>query len=123
MSQANKAEIVRKLFDAYRARQRSVIEELLADDFTFTSPYDDAIDKKTYFERCWPNHDRIREHDIERIFEQGEAAFVTYRMVTKKGDEFRNTEFFRFAGDRLKSVDVYFGASYRDGVFQKQKES
>ena len=32
----------------------------------------------------------------------------------------RNTEFFRFAGDRVKSIDVYFGASYRDGRFVKK---
>ena len=46
---------------------------------------------------------------------------MTYRLVTKNGDEFRNTEFFRFDGDWLKHVDVYFGASYRDGVFVKEK--
>ena len=47
---------------------------------------------------------------------------MTYRVVTKAGDEFRNTEFFVFEGDRIKSIDVYFGASCRGGVFQKQKE-
>ena len=97
------------------------MEDGLAEDFTFTSPYDDAIDKKTYFDRCWPNSERIAEQEIERIFEQGEEAFVTYRVVNTDGDEFRNTEFFRFDGGRLKHVNVYFGASYRDGKFVKEK--
>jgi ketosteroid isomerase-like protein len=116
-----KSDLIRKYFAAYKTKDRKVMEDGLAEDFTFTSPYDDAIDRKTYFERCWPNSERIAEQEIERIFEQGEAAYVTYRLVTKSGDEFRNTEFFRFDGDRLKHVDVYFGASYRDGKFVKEK--
>ena len=44
------------------------------------------------------------------------------RVVTAKGETFRNTEFFVFAGDRVKSIDVYFGASYRGGKFVRQKE-
>ena len=87
----------------------------------FTSPYDDAIDKATYFERCWPNSERIESNDVERIFEHGDEAFVTYRVRQREGEEFRNTEFFMFEGDRVKSIDVYFGATYRDGVFVKQK--
>jgi hypothetical protein len=116
-----KPDIIRTVFAAYRDQNRKVVEDALADDFTFTSPYDDAIDKAAYFERCWPNSARIREQEIERIFAQGNEAFVTYRMVNREGDAFRNTEFFVFAGDRIKSIDVYFGASYRDGVFVKQQ--
>ena len=118
---ATKPDIIRAVFAAYKDKKRKVVEDALADDFTFTSPYDDAIDKATYFARCWPNSGRIRDQDIERIFAQGEQAYVTYRMVNLDGDEFRNTEFFVFEGDRIRSIDVYFGASYRDGVFVKQK--
>ena len=46
--------------------------------------------------------------------------FVTYRCVAKGGKSFRNTEFFSFAGDRIKRIEVYFGATYQDGVFVKQ---
>ena len=44
---------------------------------------------------------------------------MTYRVRTKAGDEFRNTEFFVFAGDRIKSIDVYFGVNYRDGALSE----
>jgi ketosteroid isomerase-like protein len=119
----NKSDLVRKVFAAYRERNRKAVEDAFADDFTFTSPYDDAIDKAAYFERCWPvSVSGQMTNEVERIFTEGEAAFVTYRVVTTKGDEFRNTELFVFEGDRVKSIDVYFGASYRDGVFQKKKE-
>ena len=55
----SKAELIRGYFAAYGSGDRKVIEDGFADDFTFTSPYDDAIDKATYFERCWPNNERM----------------------------------------------------------------
>jgi ketosteroid isomerase-like protein len=113
----SKASLIRSYFDAYKRKDREFIENALTDDFTFTSPYDDAIDKATYFERCWPNSETIREYEIEKIFEEGEEAFALYRAATTDGKEFRNTEFFRFRGDRLASVEVFFGATYRHGRF------
>ena len=38
----------------------------------------------------------------------------------KAGSDFRNTEFFVFEGDRVKRIEVYFGAAYDNGVFVKQ---
>ena len=61
-------------------------------------------------------------HELERIFVEGDEAFVTYRCVAKSGKTFRNTEFFAFAGDRIKSIDVYFGAAYQNGAFVRQTE-
>jgi ketosteroid isomerase-like protein len=118
---SDKTDIIRRLFAAYKVKDRSLLEGLLADNLRFTSPYDDGIDKTTYFERCWPNSLTIRENVIERIFEQGDEAFVTYKCVAADGKEFRNTEFFVFAGDKVKSIDVYFGAAYKDGVFVRQQ--
>jgi ketosteroid isomerase-like protein len=120
MADARKAEIIRKLFAAYLANDRKAVEAAFTDDFRFTSPYDDEIDKATYFERCWRVPDWIELQTLETIMVEGEAAFVTYRCVAKGGKSFRNTEFFRFEGDRIRRIDVYFGATYQDGVFVKQ---
>lgn len=117
---AEKTRIVRDLFAAYLRNDRAAVEDAFADDFRFTSPFDDAIDKATYFARCWRVSDWIAEHDLERIVVDGDTAFVTYRCVAKDGKSFRNTEIFGFDGDRIRSIDVYFGASYKNGVFQKQ---
>jgi ketosteroid isomerase-like protein len=122
MPSADKAEIVRALFAAYLANDRKFVEDTLAEDFRFTSPYDDNIDKATYFERCWRNSDWIERHDLERILVEDDAAFVTYHCHAKGGRSFRNTEFFSFAGDRIKRIDVYFGATYQDGAFVKQPQ-
>ena len=48
---------------------------------------------------------------------EGDKAFVTYRCATANGKSYRNTEFLTFSGERIASVNVYFGAAYQDGVF------
>ena len=128
MASTSRADMIRAIFAAYLANDRKFVENALGDDFRFTSPYDDHIDKPTYFERCWKNSGWIERHELERIFVEGDEAFVTYRCVAKgdgKGDSkdgrtFRNTEFFVFEGDKVKRIDVYFGAAYDNGAFVKQ---
>jgi ketosteroid isomerase-like protein len=116
LNDAARSDAVRSSFGAYESEDRDAAELLLADDFTFTSPNDDNIDRATYFERCWPQNDAAREQTIEKIVVEGDKAFVTYTCATGNGKSFRNTEFFTFAGERIASVDVYFGAAYQDGV-------
>jgi ketosteroid isomerase-like protein len=123
MSGQTKAEIIRALFAAYLSNDRKAVEAAFTDDFRFTSAYDDEIDKPTYFVRCWRVTDWIERHELERIFVEGDEAFVTYRCVAKGGKSFRNTEFFSFEGDKIKRIDVYFGATYQDGVFVRPNES
>ncbi|MER8651294.1 nuclear transport factor 2 family protein [Mesorhizobium sp. C416B] len=119
----SRAELIRGYFSAYQANNKAAVAAVLADDFTFTSPYDDAIERATYFERCWPDSPAFNSIVIERICEDEDAAFVLYRCETAGGKTFRNTELHLFHDDRLRAVEVYFGASYRDGVFVAQKPS
>jgi ketosteroid isomerase-like protein len=123
MSNRDRAEIIRALFAAYLTNDRKAVEDAFTDDFRFTSPYDDEIDKATYFARCWRVADWIERHELEKILVDGDEAFVIYKCLTKSGKQFRNTEFFRFGGDKIKRIDVYFGAPYQDGVFVRQSES
>lgn len=120
MSDLEKEKIIRALFAAYLTDNREAVEDVFAADFRFTSPYDDRIDKRTYFERCWRSSNWIERHELERIFVQGDKAFVTYECVAKGGKSFRNTEFLEFENDKIKRIDVYFGATYQDGAFVKQ---
>ena len=123
MSGQTKAKIIRALFAVYLSNNRKAVEDAFTDDFRFTSPYDDEIDKGTYFVRCWRVTDWIEQHELERIFVEGDGAFVTYKCVAKGGKSFRNTEFFRFEGDKIKRIDVYFGATYQNGAFVRQSEN
>jgi ketosteroid isomerase-like protein len=120
MASTSRADLIRAIFAAYLSDDRTIVEGAFSDDFRFTSPYDDNIDKPTYFERCWRGSDWIERHELERIFVEGDEAFVTYRCVAKGGKTFRNTEFFVFERDKVKRIDVYFGATYDNGAFVKQ---
>jgi len=47
--------IARACLQAYADKDRATIEALIDDDFHFTSPLDNALDRATYFKICWPN--------------------------------------------------------------------
>jgi ketosteroid isomerase-like protein len=119
----SRSDTVRAIFAAYLAGDRQAVEDRLSEDFRFTSPYDDEIDKATYFERCWRGSDWIERHQLEKIVADGDEVFVTYQCVAKGGKRFRNTEFFSFRGDKVKRIDVYFGATYENGAFVRQPAS
>jgi len=104
-------DLVLSIFAAYRTGDEKAGAALLSEDFTFTSPRDDRIDKATYFQRCWANRDKIRSHRIEKLFVSENEAFVRYECELTTGARFRNTEFFRIENHRIKEVEVYFGAS------------
>jgi ketosteroid isomerase-like protein len=120
---SDKKNIIRAVFAAYIANDRKAVEDALTVDFRFTSPYDDRIDKTTYFLRCWRNTGWIERHELEKILVDGDQAFVTYQCTAKGGKSFRNTEFFGFEGDKIKRIDVYFGATYQNGAFVRQSEN
>src|SRR5262249_4460194 len=102
------ASLVRQAFEAYLKKDRSLIEPILADEFRFTSPYDDHIDRQTYFERCWPNSHAMKSFREVELIARGEAAFVLYEAAFGDKPAVRNTEFFRARDGRLISVEVYF---------------
>ncbi len=109
--------LVRAYFKAFGERNREALEALLADDFRFTSPYAEAIDRTAFFEQCWPYGDNHKSHSIERIVPDSDTAFVTYLLTRKDGTASRNTEYFAARNGKLTGIDVYFGANYVDGEF------
>jgi ketosteroid isomerase-like protein len=102
-------QLVRDTYVAYQSGDRSVVEELLADDFVFYSPPDPGIDRATYFERCWPNSETTDAFEFKRLIEAGDEVVVTYELTKTDGRRFRNTEIFGFDGDLINRVEVYFG--------------
>ncbi|MGZ5118526.1 MAG: nuclear transport factor 2 family protein [Burkholderiales bacterium] len=119
MESSKVSDLVRKYFAAYESKDRKVVEDTLSDSFTFTSPYDDHIGRRTYFDRCWSNSDKIRAIHIEKLVERGDDVFVLYTCELTTGTTFRNTEYLRFEGGKLREVEVYFG-SLPQGVVREE---
>jgi ketosteroid isomerase-like protein len=105
----DRLKLVRDAYGAYESGDRGVIEELLSDDLTFYSPTDVGIDRGTYFDRCWPNAERLEAFEFQRLVEAGDEVVVTYEARRTDGDRFRNTEVLTFEGDKIRKVEVYFG--------------
>jgi ketosteroid isomerase-like protein len=105
------ADRVRSAFHAYETAERSEIEPLLTDDFTFTSPYDDHINRTTYFARCWPSAGTFEPYQLHQVVVDGDACLVVYTGRRKQGGAFHNVERWQFRGDQISAVEVFFGLS------------
>jgi ketosteroid isomerase-like protein len=106
---ADRLELVREAYAAFRDDDRDAIELLLGDGFTFFSPPDPGLDRAGFFERCWPNAGGVTAFEFERLVEAGDDVFVTYEATRTDGTRFRNTEVFAFDGEQIARQEVYFG--------------
>ncbi|HEX4383243.1 MAG TPA: nuclear transport factor 2 family protein [Myxococcales bacterium] len=113
-------EVVRAFYRAYRARERDEVGRLMAPEFRFTSPYDDAIDRETWFERCWAPGDQQQDFQIERCVASEDAVYMTYKVAVGGGKSFRNTELHRVRDGLVASVHVFFGETFSNGKFAAQ---
>jgi ketosteroid isomerase-like protein len=108
-------ELAKAYYRAYERYDRTFMEEHLAADFTFTSPFDDHIDRAAYFERCWPKQPLHQKFDFVTVMQDGDTVFVAYDCTmhipnaTHSAARFRNAELMTFQNGKLKSVDVFFG--------------
>jgi ketosteroid isomerase-like protein len=101
--------LARACYQAYEQKDRSKLEALLADDFHFTSPIDNALDRATYFAVCWPNSRSLEKLDWICSATDGERVFVVYEGQTNDGKRFRNSEVHTVRGEKIVSTEVYFG--------------
>lgn len=102
--------IVREYYTAYEKKDWRMLESILADTFTFTSPAgDDHINLKVYKERCWPNSANTAKFEIQNILISGDVAFVCYNGHTNDGKVFRNAERFILKGGKITENECFFG--------------
>lgn len=106
----NPTDVVRAAFRHYGTQDREAAFALYADDFTFTSPQDDHIDKATYFERCFPTADRFTEQRLLHVTPVDEdLVFVHYEYELTSGDRYRNMEAITVRDGLIRDVRVFFG--------------
>jgi ketosteroid isomerase-like protein len=103
-------EIVREMFDSYMKQDRERAERLIADDFTFTSPQDDHIDRAAFFERCFPTTERLERQELRYVVPtDGDDVFVMYDYVLKTGEYHRNVELLTVRDSQVVETQVFFG--------------
>jgi len=103
-------DIVRTMFEAYLAKDQRTAVELLADDFVFSSPHDDHIDKTAFMQRCFPTAARLVSQEIielAAVIDDGVFIMDEYELET--GERHRNAEFITVRGGKLVETQVFFG--------------
>jgi ketosteroid isomerase-like protein len=109
----NNETFIRSYFSGWEKNDWNLVESLLADDFTFTSPNDDDhIDKRRYKRKCWPSAPTFERFNIEKVIENDAEAFAKYEAWTTDGKSFRNAEYFRFRDGKIEEIQVFFGVPH-----------
>jgi len=104
------ADIVRAVFDAYLGQDREAEDRLLGDEFVFTSPQDDHIDKAAFFERCFPTADRLITQEMLYVVPAGDDdVFAMYEYELTTGERHRNVELLTVRDGQVVDTQVFFG--------------
>ena len=111
------SDLVKSYFKAYEMKEKEALNNLLREDFTFSSPVDKQINRDVYFERCWPSSRDIHTYHIQNLFTDENEAVIRYECELNSGVTFQNMEFFRFAGNKIKDIVVYFGFDTKQDTF------
>jgi hypothetical protein len=90
--------IARSVYQAYVSKDRAAIEGLISDEFHFTNPLDNRIERATSFERCGPNSQDIRGFDLIRLVPVNDQVVVIYVGMNPDGRRFQNTELLTVRG-------------------------
>lgn len=102
--------VVEAAFRHYRSQDRDAALPLYADDFTFTSPRDDHIDKAAFFERCFPTADRFKEQRLLHVTPvDRELVLVYYEYELMTDGRYRNVEAITVRDGLISEVQVFFG--------------
>ena len=101
--------LVRSYYSGFEKKDWSLMEQILADGFTFSSPIDDHINLKLFKERCWPNAYKIKKCEIEQLVVNGDFAFVIYNGWTTDDKLFRNSDYFKIKDGKISAYECFFG--------------
>ena len=111
------ADTVVAMMTAFQQQDRATAERLVADDFHFTSPQDDRIDRATWFERCFPTSGHFSEQTLLELVETDDTTVLhRYEYVLQDGTRWRNVEATTVVDGQLTEVAVYFGGAVREST-------
>ncbi|RJT75649.1 nuclear transport factor 2 family protein [Arthrobacter cheniae] len=96
---------------AFREQDPTLALSLMAQDFTFTSPQDDHLNRDAWLEQCFPSADHF---DLPattlQIVEVGGVVLHRYEYIVA-GRTYRNVEASRVQDGLVREVEVYFGGA------------
>ena len=108
-------DIVRELQAAFDAQDPDAADRLVADDFSFTSPQDDHLDKAEWMRVCFPTADHFGSRTMLAVQELGADDVVAYYEyeVAESGERYRNAEVLTVRDGQIVQTRVFFGGQER----------
>lgn len=104
-------ETVLEFMRAFREQDATLAISLIADNFTFTSPQDDHLDRETWLQRCFPTADHFDSPVTTlQLVEVGGVVLHRYEYSVN-GRTYRNVEATRVQDGLVHEVEVYFGGA------------
>ena len=101
--------VVKAYYTAFDKKDWNSLQQILADEFTFSSPVDDHISIKVFKEKCWPNAYKIKRCDVNKLVVNGDDCFVIYNGWTTDGKLFRNSDYFKLKEGKITAYECFFG--------------
>src|SRR5436190_843722 len=101
MPQPDLTQLAKSFYATFAEGDRERAEELLAPDFTFSSPLDVGLDREGFFTRCWSGAGRRQQFHLLRAHQVGDEVIVTYEQTKPDGRAFRNTEVLTFRDSQM----------------------
>jgi len=102
-------QVVRRLRMAFDEQDAATARRLLADDFRFTSPQDDHIDRDAWMRTCFPSADHFVQSHLSELGAHGDVVFSRYDYTLADGTHWRNMEAATVRDGQVHEVEVYFG--------------
>jgi len=109
MSTADNIEVVRRFRLAFDEQDADAARACMADDFRFTSPQDDHIDRDTWMRVCFPSADHFIDSNVSELVGHGDLVFSRYDYTLEDGTRWRNMEASTVRDGLVHEVEVYFG--------------
>ena len=106
--------VIRRYYAAWEKKAWPPMDELLADDFTFTSAAgDDHINKAAFRKQCWDSLESALSTNSTISMFLGRAMTrlcCTFALHQERQGTFRNVEYLNLQDGRVAAIECYFGS-------------
>ena len=107
---SNRPELIKQFYEAFSNVDRNdFVEYLLDPNFTFSAPTDPLLNRREFFEKCWPEGHNLKDIKYVRVIEDNDEVVITHEYVKPDGAKGCNTDIVTFNGDKIVRLEAYFG--------------
>lgn len=109
-----KEKAVKAYYSGFEMHDWNQVVNQFADGFTFTCSVDNSVpvqkfNVEKFKENCWGTSKFFKKVNYVKMVEKGSELFLLVEITTTDDKTVRNVDYFNFSGDKIKSIEVFFG--------------